>query len=129
MNSMLSADDEWNLVAYDEDTGRGLFYVIDWTAPEPGAVVTLREERMAAWVTHPGSGHSKQSQAQIFQSHLHVRVDGDLAAGNIVCWQGVKLSNDHRLKAELITGDVHHIRYPVGDHGHPVVTMADTIDK
>lgn len=49
MHSMLIAeDDEWNLVAYDEDTGRGFLQVIDWNAPEPGTVVSLREARMAA---------------------------------------------------------------------------------
>lgn len=49
LHSMLIAeDDEWNLIAYDEVTGRGFLQVIDWTAPEPGTVVSLRDARMAA---------------------------------------------------------------------------------
>lgn len=38
---LITEDDEFHLVEYNEQTGRGFLRVIDWTAPEPGTVLEL----------------------------------------------------------------------------------------
>ncbi|MDF9779076.1 hypothetical protein [Pseudomonas baetica] len=38
---LIAEDDEFLLVEYDTETGRGFLRVIDWTAPEPGTVLDL----------------------------------------------------------------------------------------
>lgn len=38
---LIAEDDEFQVVDYNEQTGRGFLRVIDWTAPEPGTVLDL----------------------------------------------------------------------------------------